>query len=687
MALYAHVARLQERHGLGQHGKQRGRGSAGGGAADLLSGDDEFLLAADPEAELLDPSSDLRIHELFRRQHALVKTVKNHDWLLLVSNLVDSGDKEFRTSFSLPPTTGCDMNLFGNVAKGCAGFVVDRNALDLQTAFIWPSGYSAKTEHNLEEGNLLRGRSERLCDFADLEEANRTLTYTEPYTGKLRGPPLPYNEINVLVKGVEAIVAVFARSRTFKHLLFALSVRSLLEHSFPLLQGKLFVFVMDETNPIRVLSRAEEADLICQYVKRCSPCPSAVLVPRLPVAVGAELSEHLDLRIRLLFHCQYGLTHSSLLELMRALEQKPITEVYAMIGLGLSTAVAAENVPSLRELVRAAAPLLFSASLHGPAGFTPPSTVSTACSSADGASHEGEATVGLYRAGGAEKAALLGPSPLAGRKLRGSSNLLAALAVQADHVRVTETGYSSLSGAVGHVWELCRVNLGTPTRVALGAHIVLGEYALGYSSQRLQSAIDEVSAWLREVEQTPGCGILRRTRRVRFLVKSWRETQKVEPASRLCSFLTGRATENRRHFRDALLSLECSDDGLAYFRKMFWLINSFRQTCLRFRIARKILGLDETFDRDAVFGVVCFALDIVDRMSSGTALDVVDESTRLEAQAVAFGAARPIFKRQSKNVAFGSDVSGSTTSSFNSDPVGARQRHLRAIYRSRANTL
>ena len=29
-----------------------------------------------------------------------------------------------------------------------------------------------------------------------------------------------------------------------------------------------------------------------------------------------------------------GLTHSSLLELMRALEQKPITEVYAMIGLG-----------------------------------------------------------------------------------------------------------------------------------------------------------------------------------------------------------------------------------------------------------------------------------------------------------------------------------------------------------------
>merc|ERR1712118_602462 len=144
--------------------------------------------------------------------------------------------------------------------------------------------------------------------------------------------------------------------------------------------------------------------------------------------------------------------------------------------------------------------------------------------------------------------------------------------------------------------------------------------------------------------------------------------------------------ENRRRFRDALLSLECSDDGLTYFRKMFWLINSFRQTCLRFRIARKILGLDETFDRDAVFGVVCFALDIVDRMSSGTALDVVDESIRLEAEAVAFGATRPCFNRGAE-VVFGSVRREGMQSGFNSDPVGAKQRHLRAVYRSRAKSL
>jgi hypothetical protein len=104
---------------------------------------------------------------------------------------------------------------------------------------------------------------------------------------------------------------------------------------------------------------------------------------------------------------------------------------------------------------------------------------------------------------------------------------------------------------------------------------------------------------------------------------------------------------------------------------------------------RKVLGLDETFDRDAVFGVVCFALDIVDRMATGTTLDVVDESTRLEAEAVAFGATRPCFNRGSK-VVFGSvhlDNTRSPTSGFNSDPVGAKQRHLRAVYRSRANTL
>jgi hypothetical protein len=167
-----------------------------------------------------------------------------------------------------------------------------------------------------------------------------------------------------------------------------------------------------------------------------------------------------------------------------------------------------------------------------------------------------------------------------------------------------------------------------------------------------------------------------------FLFKSWRETKKVEPTSKLCSFLSGRATDNRRVFHDALTSLESSEDGLSYFRRLFWLINSLHHPCLRFRVMRKILGLDETFDRDAVFGVVCFALDIVDRMSFGTALDVVDESTRLEAEAVSFGATRPCFNRGSE-VLFGS----ARPPTFNSDPVGAKQRHLRAIYRSRAKTL
>jgi hypothetical protein len=277
-------------------------------------------------------------------------------------------------------------------------------------------------------------------------------------------------------------------------------------------------------------------------------------------------------------------------------------------------------------------------------------------------------------------------SPLVQLPRRGSCNLLAALAAQADNVRATETGFSTLSGAVGHVRDLCKANLGASLRVALGAHMVLGEYALGYSAKRLQSAIDEVNAWLDETERS--IGTFRRVRRLAFLFNSWRETKKVEPTSELCSFISGKATDNRRLFRDALVSLESSQDGLAYFRSLFWLISSFHRPCLRFRIVRKVLGLDETFDRDAVFGVVCFALDIVDRMSSGATLDVVDESTRLEAEAVAFGATRPCFRRGTEAV-FGSsrrDIMQSSTSGFNSDPVGAKQRHLRAVYRTRSKT-
>ena len=84
--------------------------------------------------------------KLFANQGACVKTVKNDDWLRFVHQL-HSGP--FRSSVTLPPPGGRRMCLFGRVSAGAVGVVLDRQALDLSEAFIWPSGYYAKTEFNI----------------------------------------------------------------------------------------------------------------------------------------------------------------------------------------------------------------------------------------------------------------------------------------------------------------------------------------------------------------------------------------------------------------------------------------------------------------------------------------------------------------------------------------------------------
>eukprot|EP00966_Prymnesium_polylepis_P269832 6233325-Prymnesium_polylepis.1 len=55
---------------------------------------------------------------LFEDHGALVKTVKNNEWLPLLGRL--KSKQEFRTSFSLPPRGGHGMALFGRVSAGCA---------------------------------------------------------------------------------------------------------------------------------------------------------------------------------------------------------------------------------------------------------------------------------------------------------------------------------------------------------------------------------------------------------------------------------------------------------------------------------------------------------------------------------------------------------------------------------------
>ncbi|CAE6968448.1 unnamed protein product, partial [Symbiodinium sp. CCMP2456] len=163
----------------------------------------------------------------------MVKTVRNTDWLELISNL-RAGN--FRTSASLPPPGGVGMRLFGEKCTSCAGLVWDRSKLDLSDAFIWPSGYMAKTEFNINhKGELLNGRSSALVTIERLIECNSRRLTTNADTGELQeipiGSPLAFNEINWPCTGTEGLAAVFVRSVDVDHLLHALGVVALLDHA------------------------------------------------------------------------------------------------------------------------------------------------------------------------------------------------------------------------------------------------------------------------------------------------------------------------------------------------------------------------------------------------------------------------------------------------------------------------
>ena len=104
-------------------------------------------------------------------QSALVKTVKNGDWLGLAWQM--SHGNKFRTSMSLPPRAARGMQLFGRASSGCAGLIWSLPQLELDDrtgVFCWPSGYFAKTEHNMHIGRdgtvaLLGGRDARLVSL------------------------------------------------------------------------------------------------------------------------------------------------------------------------------------------------------------------------------------------------------------------------------------------------------------------------------------------------------------------------------------------------------------------------------------------------------------------------------------------------------------------------------------------
>ncbi|CAE7216885.1 unnamed protein product [Symbiodinium natans] len=526
-----------------------------------------------------------KFRDLFDEQRAMVKTVRNTDWLELISKLRTGN---FRTSASLPPPGGVGMRLFGEKCTSCCGLVWDRSELDLSEAFIWPSGYMAKTEFNMNhKGELLNGRSSALVTIERLMECNSHRLTTNADTGELQeipiGANLAFNEINWPCRGTDGLVAVFVRSVDVDHVLHALGVVALLEHA---LGCQLPLVLMDSANPVRTLDETVQRAFLREVPKPSIPetLPMA-LVPRFPIAVNhlTELSDAQKLEL----HSLYGITASCLRQIFLKHTSDP-ARFHELLSMGLRECVARRNVPSAREIVRTTSPMMVNFSLNQ-----------------EVAEHEHSFI--------AEVLSLCKFLP------EGSEDLL----------------------------------------VVLGAKVMLAEFRSGRTQHRIDVAIRDIGEWLKRV--TTQCTVCD--------VFSWMETWRTERGSRMSSFISGKAVSNRSDFLRHLKKLRDAEDGDAYVRELCEVVHALRSPCLRFRILRDVVGLDDRFSRNVVHAIVCFAFDIfVPRARSAFE---VDEATRLEVEE-----SERIFRRPSREI-----LGVETPELFTADPLGLQPRLSRAQYR------
>lgn len=236
---------------------------------------DEFLPLTSSDPVTLIPREQ-HVISLLENQTAVVKTLKNSEWSSFLRKFVK--EQSFRTSTSLLPPNGKKMRCFGSTKEYTVGVVfslptvgsddavyaterVAQQEIERTNTWLWPSGYAAKTEFNVDRhGNLTNGRKEALLSMQSMREYN--LSYLRDADHVVGGriivgglSTLPYNEVMIRVgssvdpeedddedeeekfqdptrmkgsyeHGVGYPVALFVRTAQFGHLVALLRARA-----------------------------------------------------------------------------------------------------------------------------------------------------------------------------------------------------------------------------------------------------------------------------------------------------------------------------------------------------------------------------------------------------------------------------------------------------------------------------
>ncbi|OEU10636.1 hypothetical protein FRACYDRAFT_211748 [Fragilariopsis cylindrus CCMP1102] len=298
--------------------------------------------------------AEKNVHRMLMDQKATVKTIKNADWTTFLERFItskidprgkndkhidigphnhqdkDSEDDEdgnfpynsFITSTTMLPRGGMKMRSYGTTNNYTAGVVfslptfddnneqLEDKAAEESRTWSWPSGYSAKTEFNIDgRGELMNGRAEALVSLSQLRTMNNDYIYKSEYIigGRIvkedQIKTVPYNEIFLRVGGKGRIkikdnkqqlltsnddrsfdtgvglpVAIFCRTASFGHLFSLLRTRARLVHIFGETQMKGLPLLMIRPDlSVRVLTEKLQHELLKVAAQHLNPFQNSLI--------------------------------------------------------------------------------------------------------------------------------------------------------------------------------------------------------------------------------------------------------------------------------------------------------------------------------------------------------------------------------------------------------------------------
>jgi hypothetical protein len=328
--------------------------------------------------------AEKEVYRMLMDQKATVKTIKNTDWTSFLERFVTSktdsrgkNDKHidigphnqeenkncdddenedinfpynsFITSTTMLPRGGMKMRSYGTTNNYTTGVVFalptfdDDNEQQLEEekaaretrTWSWPSGYSAKTEFNIDgRGELINGRSEALVSLSQLRAMNNDYINKSEYIigGRIvkedQIKTVPYNEIFLRVggkgrikkkkdnkqrllnsnedrsfdEGVGLPVAIFCRTASFGHLFSLLRTRARLVHIFGETQMKGLPLLMIKPDlSVRVLTEKLQHELLKVAAQHLNPFQNSIIAHKTKInctdkhCMQTKLEELIDL--------------------------------------------------------------------------------------------------------------------------------------------------------------------------------------------------------------------------------------------------------------------------------------------------------------------------------------------------------------------------------------------------------